>query len=218
MRSQNLPHGKFYTILSQTGISQQYATTDACLPKAARGHMVLVLGWADRWNWVKVVCVSIFLTLSVQCKSVTFFFYGQIISSAVFILQYIDYLPIYPSKKNQHSGIQLKLCNGWDAWTYTEKKSYVKMDQVYEIPVESLTAAGANGRQYELQSKSWDKVQDFLRKMNVHAIHDRPVAPESVNIPTGEGFSSQALGAGVASDAGKYSSHMPVFWESSDTV
>ena len=33
-------------------------------------------------------------------------------------------------------------------------------------------AAGANGRQYELQSKSWDKVQDFLRKMNVDAIHD----------------------------------------------
>ena len=68
MRSQNLPHGKFYTVLSQTGISQQYATTDACLPKAARGHMVMVLGWADRWNWVKVVSVSIFLTLGVQCK------------------------------------------------------------------------------------------------------------------------------------------------------
>ena len=68
MRSQNLPYGKFYTVLSQTGISQHYATTDACLPKAARGHMVMVLGWADRWNWVKVVTVSIFLTLGVQCK------------------------------------------------------------------------------------------------------------------------------------------------------
>ena len=92
--------------------------------------------------------------------------------NAASTLQYIDYLPIYPSRKNQYSGIQLNLCNSWDAWTYTEKKFYVKMDEVYEIPVESLMAAGANGRQYELQSKSWDKVQDFLRKMNVSAIHD----------------------------------------------
>ena len=68
MRSQNLPHGKFYKVLSQKGNSQQYATTDACLPKAARGHMVIVLGWADRWDWVKVICVSIFRTPGVQYK------------------------------------------------------------------------------------------------------------------------------------------------------
>ena len=80
--------------------------------------------------------------------------YEQITSSAASTLEYIDYLPIYPSKKNQHSRIQLKLCNGWDAKTCTEKKSYVKMDKVYEIPFECLTAAGANGRQCELQSKS----------------------------------------------------------------
>ena len=54
-------------------------------------------------------------------------YYEQITSSAAFTLQYIDYLPIYPSKKNQHSGIQLKLCK--NAWTYNEKKSYVKMDE-----------------------------------------------------------------------------------------
>ena len=136
--------------------------------------------------------------------------YEQITSSAASTLQYIDYLPIYPSKKNQHSGIQLKLCNGWDAWTYTEKKSYVKMDGGYEIPVEYLRAAGANGRQYELQSKSWDKVQDFLRKMNARAIHDGQVARDSVNSSICESHSRQVLGAGVASDAGEYSSHMLV--------
>ena len=114
------------------------------------------------------------------------------------------------AKKNQHGGIQLKLCNGWDVWIYTEKKSYIKMDEVYEIPVKILTAAGANARQYELQSKSWDKVQDFLRKLNVRAIHDRQVAPESVNSSTGQGHSSQVLATGVASDTGEYSSHMPV--------
>ena len=131
--------------------------------------------------------------------------YEQITSSAASTLQYIDYLLIYPSKKNQHSEIQLKLCNGWDAWTYTEKKSYIKMDEVYEIPVEYLRPAGANGRQYKLQSKSWDKVQDFLRKMNARAIHDGQVAPDSVNSPIRESHSSQVLGAGVASDAREHS-------------
>ena len=92
--------------------------------------------------------------------------------NAASTLRYIDFLPIYRSKKNQPSGIQLNLCNGWDAWTYLEKKFYVKKDEIYEIPVESLMAAGANGRQYEPQSKSQDKVQGFLRKMNVRAIRD----------------------------------------------
>ena len=84
----------------------------------------------------------------------------------------LPYLPIYRSKNHQHGGIQLNLYNGWDAWTYLEKNFYVKMDEIYEIPVESLMAAGANGRQYELHSKSQDKIQGFLRKMNVRAIRD----------------------------------------------
>lgn len=64
------------------------------------------------------------------------------------------------------------------------------MDAVYEVPVEHLVAAGANGRQYELQSKSWDKVQDFLSKRNVRAIHDGRVAPDSVNSSIREYHSS----------------------------
>ncbi|MCJ1357822.1 MAG: hypothetical protein MMC33_007818 [Icmadophila ericetorum] len=150
MHSQTQPHGKFYKILPRTA-------TDAYLPKVARGHMVMVLGWAHEWNWVRVVT-------------------EQITSSAASTFQYIDYLPIYPSKKNQHNGIQLKLCNTWDAWTYTEKKSYVKMDQVYKVPFESLrAAAGADGRQYALQSKSWDKLQNFIRELNVCGIQNGPV-------------------------------------------
>jgi len=85
----------------------------------------------------------------------------QITSSADSTPEYIDYLPIYPSKKNQHNGVQLKLCNDWDGWTYMEKKSYVKVNEVYEIPLESLRPAGNNGRQYELQIKSWEKMQNF---------------------------------------------------------
>lgn len=74
------------------------------------------------------------------------------------------------------------------------KKSYIKMDKVYEIPIENLEAAGADGRQFELQSKSWDKVQDYIRKMNDCAI--QPVAPDSVNNTAREG-------AGLAFDVAK---------------
>ncbi len=43
-----------------------------------------------------------------------------------------------------------------------EKNSYVKLDELYEIPLENLRPAGSNGRQYELQSKSWDQVLNFI--------------------------------------------------------
>ena len=84
------------------------------------------------------------------------------------------------------------------------------MDQVYEIPVEFLTAAGANGRQYELQSKSWGKVRDFLRGMDFRAIHEGQGASDSVNNPIGEGRSSQVFGAGDGSGAGEYDSYMSI--------
>ncbi len=61
MRSKNTPHGKLYKVISPIGISEEAAVTTTLLPKGARGHMVLVLGWADRWNWVKVATVSIFV-------------------------------------------------------------------------------------------------------------------------------------------------------------
>ncbi|KAL8911489.1 MAG: hypothetical protein Q9171_003350 [Xanthocarpia ochracea] len=157
MRSQTQPHGKFYKVISKSQASQDGAASAAYLPKYARGHMVMVLSWAEQWDWVKVVTVT---------------------SSAASTSEYIDYLPIYPSKKNQRSGIQLRLCNDWVGWTYMQKKSYVKMDEEYSLPLERLRAAlGANGLQYELQSKSWHKVQRFLREGEDHQAQqgaDRP--------------------------------------------
>jgi len=63
MRSKNTPHGKFYKVVSPVEISEENAVTATLLPQRARGHMVLVLGWADRWNWVKVATVSILVML-----------------------------------------------------------------------------------------------------------------------------------------------------------
>jgi len=62
MRSQNRPHGKFFKVFVPTRECQQHASAIGRLPKGARGHMVVVLGWACRWNWVKVATVSIFVT------------------------------------------------------------------------------------------------------------------------------------------------------------
>ncbi len=64
MRSKKPPHGKFYKVISPIGTSEEAAVITTLLPKGARGHMVLVLGWADRWNWVKVATVSIFVILA----------------------------------------------------------------------------------------------------------------------------------------------------------
>lgn len=58
MRSQNQPHGKFYKVLLPTETNQEHTPTNVRLPEGARGHMVVVLGWACRWNWVKVATVS----------------------------------------------------------------------------------------------------------------------------------------------------------------
>lgn len=63
-----------------------------------------------------------------------------------------------------------------------EKNSYVKLDELYEIPVENLRLAGSAGRQYELQSKSWDQVSNFIsmnpRPTRVMNIRD-PAAKEA---------------------------------------
>ena len=53
-----------------------------------------------------------------------------------------------------------------------EKKSYVKVDEVPEIPVENLRPASINGRQYELQSKLWDKMHNCILKRNLGAAQD----------------------------------------------
>ena len=38
-----------------------------------------------------------------------------------------------------------------------EKKSYINVNNIYEIPIENLSWAGIGGRQYELQSNIMGK-------------------------------------------------------------
>ena len=80
------------------------------------------------------------------------------------------------------------------------------MDQVYKLPIERLMVAGVKERQYELQSNSWDKVQEFLREINISVIRNRQAVPDSVNSFINKGDSSRIFDTGIASD----SSHVPV--------
>ncbi|KAL8923258.1 MAG: hypothetical protein Q9172_003200 [Xanthocarpia lactea] len=61
MRSQRQPHGKFYKVISKSEAIQDGAAPATCLPKCVRGHMVMVLNWAEHWDWVNAVTASIIL-------------------------------------------------------------------------------------------------------------------------------------------------------------
>ena len=53
-----------------------------------------------------------------------------------------------------------------------KKKFYIKINKVLEIPVENLRLTSNNGRQYELQSKLWNKMHNFILKRNLDAAQD----------------------------------------------
>jgi len=67
MRSENQPHGKFFTVSLPMEKCQEHTPALGRLPKGARGHMLVVLGWTCRRNWVKVATVSIFVMLNLRC-------------------------------------------------------------------------------------------------------------------------------------------------------
>lgn len=87
----------------------------------------------------------------------------QVTSSAESTAQYEDYLPIHPAMKNPRTRIQLRLRSDWGLEALTRKRSYLKMGDVYKLPLESLQVAGLYGLQYELQRDSLGLVRRFLR-------------------------------------------------------
>ncbi|KFY69677.1 hypothetical protein V496_00035 [Pseudogymnoascus sp. VKM F-4515 (FW-2607)] len=48
------------------------------------------------------------------------------------------YLPIHPNKKLQKGGVQLKLCGSFEGQTILRKLSYVRIDEVAEVPRETV--------------------------------------------------------------------------------
>lgn len=180
MRPTKQLHGKLYKIRSLPETSLEPASM--CLPKRARGHMVVALGWASDRDVVKVATVGIF---ALEVPAHTKLTSGQITSSAESTLPYIDYLPIYPSKKNHHNGIQLKLCSDWEHEVILEKNSYVRSDAVYEILIGNLIPVGENGRQYELQSSSWTKMNKFIqdRDWQQAQVTSAPVDADVISSP-----------------------------------
>lgn len=70
MRPTKQPHGKLYKVHSQPGTSLEPASV--CLPKGARGHMVVALGWASDRDVVRVATDRIFALETSSAYQVNF--------------------------------------------------------------------------------------------------------------------------------------------------
>lgn len=97
------PQGKFYTIDRQTA-----KTCNVSIPAEYNGNMVLVLGRVPfQPGMVRIATITSSVDPNVDWR---------------------DYLPIYPSKKNQKTGIQLRLRSSGDRWTEMDQRSYARVD------------------------------------------------------------------------------------------
>ncbi|KAI9871147.1 MAG: hypothetical protein M1830_003261, partial [Pleopsidium flavum] len=72
--------------------------------------------------------------------------------------------PYIPNKKSRETRIQLKLCNSWEVGTELVKRSYVRIDTEYEVPLDMLIEAyRSDGLRLMLQSDSLQKVLKNVR-------------------------------------------------------
>ena len=94
--------------------------------------------------------------------------FKQITSSVDPNVDWSDYLPIYPSRKNQRTGIQLHLRSSCEEWTELYRRSYARVDTECIFPIQILKRTPEEGLQ-ELQSKSRQAVQRYLNRRSMQA-------------------------------------------------
>jgi hypothetical protein len=74
------------------------------------------------------------------------------------------YLPIYPTKKFQKGGVQLKLCGSFEGETKLRLLSYIRIDNVKEVPLQILAeSVRSDGLGVMLQEKSFRTLQNCLK-------------------------------------------------------
>ena len=88
----------------------------------------------------------------------------QITSTVDPNVDWSDYLPIYPSKKNQRNRIQLHLRSSFEQWMELYQRSYARVDTECSVPVQILKRTPEEGLQFELQSKSRQAVLGYLNR------------------------------------------------------
>lgn len=131
------PEGKIYTIDRQSA-----KTYDVPIPAGYNGHMVLVLGRVpSQPGLVRIVTITSSVDPNVDWR---------------------DYLPIRPSKKNRRTGIELYLRSSADRWVEMDLRSYARVDTECTVPLQILKKTPEEGLQFELSSKSLRSVQHYL--------------------------------------------------------
>ena len=89
---------------------------------------------------------------------------GQITSFLPPDFESRDYLPIFPTKKFQKGGIQLKLCDSFDEQTLLRLRSYIRINNVKEVPLEILDEmTRCDGFNIMLQQNSFDVLDNAVR-------------------------------------------------------
>jgi hypothetical protein len=105
-----------------------------------------------------IVTVCVFSAYTLE-----FFWIDQITSTLPSTLDsnhHRQYLLIYPTRKFQKGGIQLKLCGGFEEETILRLLSYVRIDNVEEVPLEILSeTTRSDGLGVMLQEKSFGTLQ-----------------------------------------------------------
>jgi len=141
MRDKNAPRGKVFDFRNKSEWSEKIAQ-QVHLSSQYRSHMVVVLGKALERppGWVRIVTVTSTLPTAFDPN---------------------HYVPIYPTKKHQKGGIQLKLCGSFEGETILRLLSYVRIDKVEEVPLEILSETiRSDGLSVMLQEKSFGTLQN----------------------------------------------------------
>ncbi|KAF2675036.1 hypothetical protein BT63DRAFT_450022 [Microthyrium microscopicum] len=136
MRNKGAAQGKVYKFKSKSEWSDKNAQLIQ-LSTRYRSHMVVVLGKAFGRppGWVRIVNVTSTLPEAYDPTR---------------------YLPIHPNRKFRKGGIQLKLCGSWEQDTLLPKFSYIRIDNVQEVPLEILMETTRwDGLGVMLQEKSF---------------------------------------------------------------
>lgn len=190
MKTTKSPEGKIYTIDRQTAKTSNAPP----IPAAYYGHMVLVLGRVpNQRDFVRIVTVSIPDPKFSGFRS----HLTQITSSVDPNVDGSDYLPIYPSRKNQRTGIQLHLRSSFEQWTELYQRSYARVDTECIVPIQILKRTPEEGLQFELQSKSRQAVQWYLnrRLMQAALVQVQPIVHMQTVVEEAEVESGPSGGA-----------------------
>lgn len=76
------------------------------------------------------------------------------------------YVPLYPTKKHRKGGVQLKLCGTLGQPTILRGLSYIRIDNVEEVPLEILRGENrCDGLQIMLLENSFNVLTNLVREV-----------------------------------------------------